>query len=209
MRQKYKVFLNERFVLLTNKWPKKLPKTKAFLALQSSDKSAIIKAFDNFTNNETIEKLVIVNDDIKSLWKAFSSQFELVTAAGGLVFNENNEVLMIHRRGFWDLPKGKLEKGEKIKECAVREVEEECGLVNIQLDKKICVTYHLYALKSAPSLKPSHWFKMNVTGSPKLKPQKEEDIDEAKWVSMERAVQLLDEAYPSIKEVFKAYKKQN
>ena len=53
-----------------------------------------------------------------------------IIAAGGLVTNENNELLMIFRRGKWDLPKGKLDKGETIEECAIREVEEETGIGN-------------------------------------------------------------------------------
>jgi 8-oxo-dGTP pyrophosphatase MutT (NUDIX family) len=205
MRQKYKVFLNERYVLLTNEWPKKLEKSKNFLALHSKDKSAVIRAFDSFQSNKSIVKLIIVHNDTGELWDTFKSLFEIIPAAGGLVFNENNECLMIFRKGMWDLPKGKLEKKEKIKECALREVEEECGITHITLEDKITVTYHIYTVKGTPRLKPSHWFLMRVDGSPKLTPQAEEDIDKAKWVTMKKASELLDEAFPSIKEVFKAY----
>ncbi len=150
---------------------------------------------------------MLIHANVESIWNVFKSMFEEVVAAGGLVFNEKGEVLMIHRRGFWDLPKGKLEKKERIKECAVREVEEECGLSNVQLLKKLCVTYHLYSLKKEPSLKPSHWFTMKVNGNPKLIPQSEEEIEKAKWVTISKAEKLLKEAYPSIKEVFKAHRK--
>lgn len=138
----------------------------------------------------------------------FSSLFTEVVAAGGLVLNEKGEVLMIHRRGFWDLPKGKLEKKERIKECAVREVKEECGLSDVKILQKLCTTYHLYSLKKDPSLKPSYWYAMKVKGSPKLVPQTEEEIDQAEWVSLKKAEKLLADAYPSIREVFKAFKKQ-
>ena len=56
-----------------------------------------------------------------------------IIAAGGLVLNEKNELLMIFRRGFWDLPKGKVDEGETLEQCAVREVKEETGLQNIRL----------------------------------------------------------------------------
>jgi len=207
MRQKYKVFLNERFVLLTNEWPKKLNKSKNFLALHSKDKSAIKKAFDSFQSNKNIIKLIIVHNDLEELWNTFKSLFEIIPAAGGLVFNENNECLMIFRKGLWDLPKGKLEKNEKIKECAIREVEEECGLSDITLEDKITITYHIYNLKGNPNLKPSHWFLMKINGSPKLIPQAEESIDKAIWVNNEKAKELLENAFPSIKEVFKSYRK--
>jgi 8-oxo-dGTP pyrophosphatase MutT (NUDIX family) len=60
-----------------------------------------------------------------------------IVAAGGLVFNENKELLMIYRRSKWDLPKGKLDEGETIEECAIREVEEETGVQQIILGKLI------------------------------------------------------------------------
>ncbi len=150
-------------------------------------------------------KLIIVHNDTEELWDTFKSLFEIIPAAGGLVFNENNECLMIFRRGMWDLPKGKIEKKENIKQCALREVEEECGITHINLEDEITITYHIYNLKGTSCLKPSHWFLMRVDGSPMLIPQAEEYIDKAKWVTMEKANELLDEAFPSIKEVFKAY----
>lgn len=178
------------------------------MALQSNSKADIQSAFDVFVRNKNLKKLILIHSEVDKIWSAFSSLFSEVIAAGGLVFNEKGEVLMIHRRGFWDLPKGKLEKKERIKDCAVREVEEECGLDGVKLIEKLCITYHLYSLKKDPSLKPSHWFIMSVTGNPKLVPQAEEEIDKAKWVNLKKAEKLLEEAYPSIKEVFMAYKKK-
>jgi ADP-ribose pyrophosphatase YjhB (NUDIX family) len=52
---------------------------------------------------------------------------KIVMAAGGLVENEHGEILLIYRKKHWDLPKGKLDAGETLEECAVREVEEETG----------------------------------------------------------------------------------
>ncbi len=175
--------------------------------MQSAHKPLIQSSFELFKRNSELHKLVLIDEDINEVWKNFKSLFEEVPAAGGLVLNEENEILMIFRRGSWDLPKGKLEKKEKIKECAVREVEEECGLNNVKLDKKLTVTHHLYNLKGKGSIKPSHWFLMHVDGKPKLKPQKEEDIEKAVWVTRKEAEKLLKKAFPSIVEVFKAYDK--
>jgi len=87
---------------------------------------------------------IFLHTNLEDLKKAFWKKFTIVQAAGGLVINKNKEVLMIFRRGKWDLPKGKLDKGETLEECAVREVEEETGLKNISLHKHLLTTFHTY-----------------------------------------------------------------
>src|SRR4051794_1665781 len=91
-----------------------------------------------------------------------------IIAAGGLVTNEYNELLMIFRRGKWDLPKGKLDEGETIEQCAVREVEEETGIGNLELVKLVGITYHEYFDKhiNTEVRKETHWFAMRVNGKP-------------------------------------------
>src|SRR5215510_275068 len=98
-----------------------------------------------------------------------------IIAAGGLVVNDRDELLMIFRRGKWDLPKGKLDKGESLKDCAIREVEEETGLKNITLGPPLIITYHTYHEGARFILKESHWYKMSVSGQQNLVPQTEED----------------------------------
>jgi 8-oxo-dGTP pyrophosphatase MutT (NUDIX family) len=129
----------------------------------------------------------------------------IIEAAGGLVFNEKNELLMIFRRGFWDLPKGKVDEGETLEQCAVREVQEETGLHNIKLGAFLTTTYHTYPLKGQTILKPSHWYKMVNWGNETLIPQTEEDITAIKFVSKEIAYTLLEEMYPTIKIVVEQY----
>jgi len=114
---------------------------------------------------------------------------------------------MIFRRGFWDLPKGKLDKGESIESCAVREVEEETGLRNIELGRFIGITRHQYFDRhiNAEAVKESHWFLMNVSGDQKLIPQTEEDIIEIKWVKKSELKVYLDKAYKNIVEIINKY----
>ncbi len=81
------------------------------------------------------------------MWKSFKSLFHIVEAAGGLVANKEDKILFIHRLGKWDLPKGKLEKGEGVKEAAVREVEEETGITDLELLDFLQETYHIYTEK--------------------------------------------------------------
>ncbi len=144
---------------------------------------------------------VIWDKDLEKLKKAFFKNFTAVTAAGGLVENEKGEVLLIFRRGKWDLPKGKLDKGESIEQCAVREVEEETGLKNIELKKKLTMTYHTYDEFGKHILKDSHWYKMKVNGKQTIVPQTEEDISEIRWVKKKDLKNYFSNTFPSVKDV--------
>lgn len=139
--------------------------------------------------------------DAKSTVKKIFKSVSLIEAAGGLVVNERNEYLAIFRNGKWDLPKGKLEANEKMREAAVREVEEECGIKVSQSGKKICKTYHVYTIKNEVVLKKTHWYKMKAEGQDKLKPQKEEGITKVRWFTKERLNTICKNTYPSIIEV--------
>lgn len=144
---------------------------------------------------------IIRNEDLEKLKKTFFKHFTPVTAAGGVVENEKGEILLIFRRGKWDLPKGKLDKGETIEQCALREVMEETGLINVALKHPLTITYHTYDEFGKHILKDSHWFKMTVSGKQELTPQTEEDIHEIKWVKKNELKNYLDNTYPSVKEV--------
>ena len=130
-----------------------------------------------------------------------------IIAAGGLVFNERNELLMIFRRGKWDLPKGKLDEGESIENCAVREVQEETGLVDIELKKLIGKTYHEYFDKwvGADVIKETWWYLMHVKGIPNLVPQTEEDIEAVVWADQTKMEDFLKNSYANIVEIIAAY----
>jgi mutator protein MutT len=144
---------------------------------------------------------IVWNQDLEKLKKVFFKQFTTVTAAGGVVENEKGEVLLIFRRGKWDLPKGKLDKGETIEQCAVREVEEETGLKDIKLNKLITVTYHTYDEFGKHILKDSHWYNMKVSGQQTTTPQTEEQIEEIKWVKKKELKNYFENTFPSVKDV--------
>jgi len=149
---------------------------------------------------------VFFHPDLKSLKKEFFKKFTLIKAGGGLVTNDNNEVLLIHRRGKWDLPKGKLDKGETIEECALREVIEETGLKKISLEKPLQITYHTYHEGTKFVLKESHWYSMKASGIQNLTPQTEEDITEIKWVKPGDLNNYYKEAFPSVIDVLRDFK---
>lgn len=145
---------------------------------------------------------VIIEDiDIDVLQKEISNYFKPISAGGGVVHNEDGDILMIYRRGKWDLPKGKLDDGESIEACAVREVQEETGLHKLNLGNKIADTFHIYSENKKDIIKTTVWFNMNVSGTPALTPQAEENIAEAKWVPVAQLPEYLKYSYQGIKDV--------
>ena len=144
---------------------------------------------------------VFYHADLEKLKRDFFKKFTFIQAAGGLVMNEKEEILLIFRRGKWDLPKGKLDKGETLEDCAVREVEEETGLEEVKLLSPLIITYHTYHEGSRFVLKESHWFSMQIKGEQNLVPQTEEDIHEIKWVSKDNLQPYMKGSFPSVVDV--------
>ncbi len=130
-----------------------------------------------------------------------------IMAAGGIVRNENEELLMIFRRGKWDLPKGKLDAGEDLATCALREVQEETGLQNLELKDFIGSTRHTYFDKYLQEdvVKETHWYAMLAKGAEKLIPQTEEDITAIQWLNKNDVDDCLQNTYPNIRQVLTLY----
>lgn len=130
-------------------------------------------------------------------------QLKKIIAAGGLVLNEQKEILMIFRRGKWDLPKGKLDEGETIEACAVREVMEETGLTKIDLGPLLSITHHTYfdTWLKEEVIKETHWYVMQASSKEPLIPQTAEDIEIIEWVSPANMVDKLSNSYDTIVEV--------
>jgi 8-oxo-dGTP pyrophosphatase MutT (NUDIX family) len=162
-----------------------------------------IKSMIHEMRQDKVHAGIYVHGNLAELQKAFMKKFKLVKAAGGLVENPKKEVLMIFRRGKWDLPKGKLDRGESLETCAVREVKEETGLGGIILEKPLLVTYHTYEQNGKQFLKESHWYLMTSSDNGELKPQLEEDISKAEWTNPSQLKKYALNAFPSVVDVLK------
>lgn len=139
-------------------------------------------------------------------WEAFQAEHEFVLAAGGMVLDEQGRLLAIKRLGKWDLPKGKVEKGEQVDVGAVREVQEECGLVNVELIRRVTSTWHTYERKGNQHLKRTDWFLMRASSKEKLTAQSEEDIEDVRWLDAAGVRMMEADTYPSLLPVLQAWR---
>ena len=167
-----------------------------------------IKAMIHEMQQPKVHAGIFFHKNIDELKKKFFAKFILVPAAGGVVKNEKKEILMIYRKGKWDLPKGKLDKKETPEECAVREVKEETGLKNLKLLSLLTVTYHTYQEGTRLMLKESHWFLMKSKSNQLLLPQVEEGIDIARWANKEEIPVYLLNSYASVADILQAAMKK-
>lgn len=150
--------------------------------------------------------ITVTVDDYEDMREFLKKKFKIIKAAGGLV-RKGDKLLMIYRLKKWDLPKGKLDKGETNQQAAQREVEEECNIKVNMLDK-ICTTWHTYTMKRKKILKKTVWYAMEVSKDSKMKPQVEEDIEEVRWMTRKEVFHALQDSYKSIAFVFDRFFKQ-
>ncbi|MGK0412014.1 MAG: ADP-ribose pyrophosphatase YjhB (NUDIX family) [Polaribacter sp.] len=194
----YKVFVNETPIIITSS----LKKENNFPVYLF--KEVIFKDLIQQLKNNFLTGIVLHSTDLEQDWEVFTKHLRVVPAAGGLVLNAKKEVLFIYRNDTWDLPKGKIEKGESIENAALREVEEECGISNISIDKKLLTTYHIYD-QNGLHLKETHWFLMNSNYKKELIPQLEEGITQVVFKNKTEIEAAFQNTYANIKLVYDTY----
>jgi len=167
--------------------------------------SPAIKSLIHEIKKEDFHAGIIWNNDFEKLQKAFFKHFSVIEAAGGIVQNDNKDLLFIFRRNKWDLPKGKLEKNESPEICAEREIEEETGVRDLQLRKKIGDTYHIYDEYGKHFLKVSHWYYFTCPAKQNIEPQTEEDITEVKWFKTKDIKTPVTNTYATIKDILQSF----
>ena len=168
-------------------------------------KNTLFQYLDTLEKSNRFESIILYSNDVNTLFEDLKSLMMWIPAAGGVIENKEGQILLIFRKGYWDLPKGKLDSQETSKGAAVRECEEETGLSNLLLSKKIYETWHLYREKNGQrALKKTKWFAMNYKEDKLPVPQLEEGITEIAWATSEQAL-LKEPMYENIKSVIRSF----
>jgi len=192
----YKVFVNDKPLFLTNEVAKETD-FQLFLLESVDIEQLIVKMFNN-----KIKKAYLYYPDEKEILKKVKEKIPVCKAGGGLVYNKKGEVLFIFRNGKWDLPKGGTEKGEEIEATAIREVEEETGVNQLKITRKLQKTYHIFKRNGKYKLKITHWFEMQSDFEGTPIGQLEEGIEKVAWLNPEDIKQALNNSYENIKLLF-------
>jgi 8-oxo-dGTP pyrophosphatase MutT (NUDIX family) len=164
----------------------------------SLSKDLLNEGIEKFIQQNDGPDLILKCDNVDSLFEDLKARFKYIEAAGGLI-EQDKKYLFIYRLDKWDLPKGKIDKGENPRQAAVRECEEECAISGLEIIKELPSTYHIYPYKNHYALKTTYWFLMKSNYSGKLVPQTEENIEKAEWLD-ENTIkkEVIKNTYPSI-----------
>ncbi len=203
MVQMYKVFIDNRIILLAEKLTQPLKSFQETLFYTYNNNNSQLKELvDHFLNSLTgISRMIVLHDDKDLLLNELKSSFKIIYAAGGVVKNQEDELLIIKRKGKWDIPKGKVDLNESIENAAIREVEEECNIQKPQIIEKLATTYHMYIMDGKPVIKETHWFDMVYSGNDKLIPQEQENITDVRWVPKDRMEFVMNNTFGAIKDL--------
>ena len=192
----YKIYINDKPLIICSEEEFPNIKNDSYLVNYELDRNSFHTILQKLN---TENGLIIQTNDAESTFLHFSKNLALIEAAGGLILNnERTKILLIYRRGKWDLPKGKIDEGESIKKAAWREVAEECGLKTHRIEEHLTDTYHIYEHKGKLILKKTYWYLMSAEEET-LVPQAEEDITRAEWILVEEVTDTIkSETYPMI-----------
>ena len=202
----YNIYIKEGQLQLVNSsdMPFVILQEKTQTSVEYKNDSAILLQSIRNLEKGKYDRLVVHADDVERLFRDFKKLFVCIEACGGLVVNNRDEILAIFRRKHWDFPKGKMEPGESKRQTAIREVKEECGLKNVEVVRKLGATYHTFSISDKRKLNVSYWYIMESYDK-KLVPQKDEDIEIAKWMSVKDFLAKAKPIYRNIVDVFEAY----
>lgn len=191
----YKVFFNQKPLILTTSFIEQTQEAPVFF-LKYTSKKNIIAAL----KSKKVNQLYLYHPKEEKLWALFLQLFKIIEAAGGIVkHSQTGQYLFIYRNNKWDLPKGRIEKNEPVRDAALREVEEETGVTGIKIERPLSTTFHVFNRKGKYRLKKTFWYAMQTDFMGETTPQFEEGIQEASWKSAKEIPLLFDNAYANIK----------
>ena len=201
----HKIYFEKRSIIICPENDPALSDPNAII-FRPGDAFALHTLVGMVESSDTLQRICIPSDDTEAMYRRICAEFKEVNAGGGLVSNRRGDFLIISRNGLWDLPKGHQDPGEDIDVTALREVQEETGINELELRGLICVTDHCYIRDGIWHLKHTWWYDMLYTDPTDLTPQREEDISKAAWVTKSSLPMFLQNTYPSIVEVFREAK---
>lgn len=192
----YKVFVKDIAIILST--DKNIAKPYKSIPLKDANFKKLVKKIFNG------ERLYVnlYHKNAEKLEGFLRKQLKVVEAAGGVVRNKEGEYLFIYRNKKWDLPKGKIEKGETIETAAIREVEEETGIKDLEMGDFIATTYHIFKRNEKFRLKVTYWYAMYSEFDGDFMPQRNEGIKKVKWKNLEKTRKALTKSYENIKLLF-------
>ncbi|MCF8308367.1 MAG: NUDIX domain-containing protein [Bacteroidales bacterium] len=200
----YKVFFHEKMLLLAGSSPEVSPES-GDIVYNIVEQLHLKNVVFNFLHSKKHNRVIFYHSNTDRLMELFSGLFTPVSAAGGVVSDQEEKILFILRNGVWDLPKGQAEEGEKAEETAVREVKEETGLQQVAIQQLIKPTFHIYYRDGTYNLKTTYWYHMTAPASQALKPQTEEGIEQIVWVDKEDIPDYANYSYKSIYDLLEYY----
>ena len=158
----------------------------------------LVAKIRHWLDDATAEDLDLGDVDGENLASAIKNIFRQAPAAGGVVIIDNKFVA-IERNGIPDLPKGHIEKGESPEVAALREVEEETGITNLEIIQELPATWHCYLLNDQWTIKKTSWYLMKTASGMKNIPQKEEGISKVYLVDKKGVNEFEKNTFDSLK----------
>ncbi|MBN2236994.1 MAG: NUDIX domain-containing protein [Bacteroidales bacterium] len=208
LSQKYKVFFNDYWILFGDFKHFQANENEGFERINDSPEN-IISVTNQIKSGKFDRKLIFTGkNNPRIAFDFFCKQFKVLEAAGGIVRNSDHKILMIKRFGKWDFPKGKIEKDETSSEAALREVEEETSVNNLQIQSDAFETFHLYPYGGKWILKKTYWYSMSSNFGGLLVPQTEEDIEEVLWIHPTKLSEYLNASYASLRHLILLFQLQ-
>ncbi len=204
MAQNYEIFYGDKAFIIAENSQYSFEDYIVF-PIEPHELENVMDYFAMLDDHPNKKGVVIMNADPNSTLHTFIGHFKEIKAAGGLVVNNKGEVLLIKRRGFWDLPKGKVEQGEFMRQAAIREVKEETGLNAIKIKSTIRPTFHMYEIGDEVVLKTTYWYLMESLDETTPVPQIEEDIELIEWVKPADLKPYIEQTFPNIKLLLALY----
>lgn len=201
--QKYTIFNKHNTILITK--TSKEEDLKDYQRIIDCDKDEVEQeGFSLLFSEKEMENIVLDchSLSVEEVFARATKNLYHVFAAGGIVENENKELLFMFRNGYWDLPKGHWESGESLPFTAKREVMEETGIKDLEIIDFVEISFHTYNMYGRHEIKHTYWYKMKTSSKEKLLPQTEEGIRELRWIKQEDLGEVLKQSYPNIRNIF-------